>query len=518
MRHIKAVKRGGRRTWTWFILFLLIVPLMGAAPLKYTEDRLPATLNPIYADDMYSVRITELIFDRLIGWDKDQKPAPSLAVSWRIPSSKRSITLKLRQGVKWHDGKPFTSADVAFTIKAMTSRRSQITDRYLAQIIKNVKTPDRYTVIINFRKVLNKPLKWLQFKIIPKHAFKRGLPRRSDYFNQKPYGTGPFRFKRWIGKKIFLQRFKQHWKRNIGLPGVTLQVIADKNVQVEVLRYGGTDAIIRVRPKDISIFERDQNLTLYPYSTNDWWYLGLNQRRGSIFRDRRVREAFAYALDRDALRSAQLGDGQTISGPFSPNDPLYNFNVMPRSQDIEKANSLLQAAGWKLVGKFRKKGRRLLKVRLLLPKSKESYRGLCLAIQSAFRKIGAKVELVWLTDAAWSNAVFKRKKFDMTLHIWNFDELSSIYPLFHSRGTRNYIGYRNRKVDKLLLQATKTTDPVIYKAIYGKLHKILHDDLPYIFLWSLTNYSAISSRIKHVTIHPFNYFHFASEWRKVSAE
>ncbi|MCB9638303.1 MAG: hypothetical protein H6727_05250 [Myxococcales bacterium] len=496
------------------LCLLCSATVLGAPPpLKYTEDRTPSNLNPIYADDMYSVRATELIFDRLIGFDKVQKPAPGLAVKWIVGDDKKSITLNLRKGVKWHDGKDFSASDVDFTIKMMTSRRSQIADRYLAQIIKKVTIVDNLTVKVDFKKPLGKPEKWFQFKIIPAHRFKDGVVKRTDYFSQKPYGTGPFYFVKWVNKKITLKRNKNYWKTpKSKLSGAMLQAIPDKNIQVEVLRYGGIDAIIRVRPKDLPTFERDQNVRLYPYSTNDWWYLGLNNK--NVFRDKRVRQAFVFALDRESLRSAHLGDGQVISGPFSPNDPLYNFSVSPRNQDLEKAAKLLDDAGWKKSGEFRKKRGKTLAVRMVLPKSKDSYKPIVLGIQGELRKLGVNVDLVWLNDAAWSREIFTRKNFDMTMHIWNFDDLSTIYPLFHSRGSRNYIGYKNKEVDLLLRKATLTTDPVIYKAIYGKLHKLLHDESPYIFLWSLTNYSAISSRVKKVTIHPFNYFHYVTGWRK----
>ncbi|MCB9638306.1 MAG: hypothetical protein H6727_05265 [Myxococcales bacterium] len=518
MRYTKGTLQTFRSLCGWgaLILFFAVLPA-SATPLKYTEDRPPSVLNPIFAEDMYSVRATELIFESLIGWDKDQKPAPMLATEWSVAPDKKSITMTLRKGVKWHDGKDFSSDDVEFTIRTMTSRKTQIADRYLAQIIKGVKPMGPLKVMIEFKKPLSRPERWLQFKIIPKHRFKEGVVRRSDYFNQKPYGTGPFRFRSWKLRKILLRRFSSHWRgSSVRLDGVTLQAIPDKNIQREVLRYGGLDTIIRVRPKDIPLFERDQGVGLMPYSTNDWWYLGLNHRNKSIFRDKRVREAFMLALDRGGLRDAHLGDGQIISGPFSPNDPLYNFSVEARSQDIEKASKLLDAAGWKKVaGKpIRMRGRKPLKVEFLLPRSKNSYKELCLAIQGEMRKVGVDIDLVWIDDVAWDRRVFTQKQFDMVLHIWNFDELSTIYPLFHSRGNRNYIGYKNKEVDRLLAQATRTTDPVIYKAIYGKLHKILHKELPYVFLWSLTNYSAMSSRVKKVTIHPFNYFHYAHSWIK----
>lgn len=510
-----------KRVGFGFICLALIAPfMMGAKPLKYTEDRTPSTLNPLFAQDMYSVRITELLFEGLIGWDKQQQPAPLLAKSWTKAPDNRSITLILREGVKWHDGKPFTAKDVAFTIKAMTSRRSQIADRYLAQIIKKVSILAPTKVKISFKKPLSKPLKWLQFKILPRHRFvKRGrlkLPRRTDYFSQKPYGTGPFQFKRWLNRKIILRKFKSHWRANkVRLRGVTLQAIPDKTIQREVLRFGGLDAIIRVRPKDIPLFERDWNVTLYPYSTNDWWYLAVNHKNKTL-KNRAVREAIVYALDRDGLREAHLGAGQTVSGPFSPNDPLYNFNVDPRSQNYSKARKLLKKAGWKKrAGKpYRYKGGKKLKIRLMIAKSRTSYKTLCTALKGELRKVGIDLELIWMEDTKWTAQVIRKKRFDMALHIWNFDDLSTIYPLFYSRGGRNYVSYRNKEVDQLLRSASKTTDPAIYKAIYKKLHRILHKDLPYIFLWSLTSYSAISKRVRRVSIHPFNYFHYAYGWKK----
>ena len=518
-RMSKVQKRSLREWRVGLVLILCLIWIFGSGSrLKYTEDRTPTVLNPIYADDMYSVRSTELVFEQLIGWDKEQRPSPMLATSWKMAKNKRSIVLNLRKNVYWHDGKQFTADDVIFTIKTMTSSRAQLTDRYLASILKAPKKNNKFQLTIYFKKPLNRPLKWLQFKIIPAHPFKKRRVSRRHIFNQRPVGTGPYKFKRWVGRKIQFVRYKKHWRgtSKIKIKKVSLQAIPDKNIQVAVLQYGGLDAIIRVRPKDIPTFEKNRNVQLYPYSTNDWWYIGLNHRRRSILKNQSVREALIYALDRENLQQAHLGDGQVISGPFSPNDPLYNFSVNPRTQNLSKAKALLKKAGWKAKsGKtYRYKGGKELSLRLLVPKSKSSYKALCQGIKGELAKVGVKVILVWLDDTAWSRSVMKSGKFDMALHIWNFDDLASIYPLFHSKGTRNYIGYKNKEVDRLLKQATRTTDPVIYKAIYGKIHKLLHKELPYLFLWSLTNYSAVSSKVRRVTIHPFNYFHYVHSWKR----
>jgi peptide/nickel transport system substrate-binding protein len=170
-----AVSKGQNRSrrfplvWRIAMLSTCVLALfvgMGAGSLKYTEDRTPTTLNPLFADDMYSVRMTELIFDGLLGYDKEQRIAPALAVAWSVAPDKRSIVFTLRKGVKWHDGKPFTSKDVAFTIASMTSRKVHLTDRYLSGIVKRVQVLGPYKVKVFFKRPLAKPALWFTFKII----------------------------------------------------------------------------------------------------------------------------------------------------------------------------------------------------------------------------------------------------------------------------------------------------------------------------------------------------------------
>jgi len=505
-----------RYVWCIWVFFLVGWPSSFAySKLKYAEDRVPFNLNPIYAEDMYSVRVTELLFERLIGWDKQLQPVPMLATHWKIAKNRKAISLFLRKGVLWHDGKPFHADDVLFTIRAMTHQKSNIQDRYLASIVLKARKQGPHRVKIVFRKPMNKPLRWLQFKIIPKHRFRKKLPHRTHIFSQRPCGTGPFQFVNWYGRTIKLKRFPRHWrKKKTKLKGIKLQVIPDKNVQAQVLRFGGTDVVVRLRPKDVPMFARVRGVNLYPYSTNSWWYLGLNQKRRSVLRDKRVRQALLLALDRDALRLAHLGDGMTITGPFSPNDPLYNFSLAVRNQNLKKARKLLRSAGWTFKKNVWRKGRKVLKLNFVLPKSKTTYKSLVLAIRSQLQNLGIPVKVTWLGDVAWHRQVFTRRSFDIVLHKWNFDSLSSIYPLFHSRGRLNYISYSNPEVDRLLKLSTITTDPLIYKAIYQKIHKKLYAELPYVYLWSLTNYTAVSAKVKNVLIHPFNYFHFTHGWKK----
>ena len=114
--------------------------------------------------------------------------------------------------------------------------------------------------------------------------------------------------------------------------------------------------------------------------------------------------------------------------------------------------------------------------------------------------------------ARYRDQVFTRRKFDLTLNIWSFEEVEDVYPLFHSKGVMNFIGYNNADVDTLLDTARATKDYKKYKEMMKQLHALLAKELPYFFLWSLDIYSGVSKKVKNVYIQPFYYFTSFAEW------
>ena len=502
---------------TAFALSAILLLLTGftesgqARSFRYAEDKAPNTLNPIFANDMYSVRANELIHGSLVGFDMELKPRLQLAKEILPSEDSMSATITLKENITWHDGKPVSADDIIFTYKAMTHPKTPTLERGQVAFISSMVKVTAKKIKVTFVRPIDRPLRFFNFKILPKHKFTKPFISITDYFGRQPVGAGPYAIRSWSSNNRIRLGKALGFSPKPRIDSIELQEIPDKNTQKEVLKYGGLDAIIRVRPKEIPVFEQVDSIELYPYTSLSWWYIALNHRN-LHFKSKLVRQAIAFALDRNRIREAHLGDGDTISGPFAPQSAYYNFSVEPRSFKLQKSISLLKEAGYKKIKKnWFKKGKKL-KFSLVVDKSMSIYKNVCLDIQSQLNNLGVPVSIKWLTSVEINLKVLKRKKFDAYISRWSFDDSSVIYPLFHSKGNLNYIGYKNKLVDQLLDDSKKTSDPELFRSIYMDLHKYLHKDLPYVFLFSLIGYSAVSSDVVDVVIHPFYYYSFFPGW------
>jgi peptide/nickel transport system substrate-binding protein len=289
----------------------------------------------------------------------------------------------------------------------------------------------------------------------------------------------------------------------------------DKGAQVNLLQYSGgkagVQAVIFIPPKNIALFENSDSVALEPYHTVSWWYMAYNHGNPAL-NDVVVRNAIALAIDREEILEANLGRGDILSGPFTESSPFYDFDVEVRQADIEAASDALQSAGYVLNGGVRAKGKKKLEFSFVLDKEMPEQQSLFLGIQAKLAKVGIKVNPLYLDHAAYKEAVWKRRKFDLTLNVWSFEEVEDVYPLFHSKGSLNFINYSNPEVDRILTEAKKSGDYKTYKRQMKALHALVNKDLPYLFLWSLDVYSGISKRIRNVFIAPYYYFTSFREW------
>lgn len=508
------------------VLHTLIITILGAAlvqaawaqnqTFRYPEDTRPSSLLPFFAEDMSSVRMVEQIFDSLLYIDKRGDFAPGLASSWEVDPDRGGIRFVLREGVTWHDGKPFTADDVKFTIDAAQDPKTKFVAKGKYRFINTVTVEGKFSVHFVFTRPIAEPERRFLFKIIPKHAFKSTAISRKDKFGRKPIGTGPFKLKEggFSVRSISLEANTAYFNET-KLGAAVMQHTPDKAAQVSLLKFSGgnagVQAVIFLPPKNIPEFENSSSVVLEPYHTISWWYMAFNHKSGALS-DPVVREAVALAINRQELVEAHLGRGDILSGPFTESSPFYNFEVEVREQDIARANQMLDEAGYAKKGRVRKKGKKKLEFKFVLDKELASNQELFLGIQSQLRKIGVKVTPQYVDHARYRDQVFVRKKFDMTLNVWSFEEVEDVYPLFHSDGVLNFIGFQNDKVDELLDAAKATRDYKKYKEIMKELHALVNKELPYFFLWSLDVYSGISKRMKNVFIQPYYYFTTFEEW------
>jgi peptide/nickel transport system substrate-binding protein len=486
-----------------------------AQTFRYPESSKPSSLMPFFVENMSAVRISEFIFEPLVTKNKRGDVEGVLATSWSVAPDGMSVTFKLRQGVMWHDGKPFTADDVVFTVKAAQNPRTKFSSKSMYRFIRSVQAVGRHSVRFSFIQPKRKPVALFDFKIIPQHAFRGTHIKRLDKFNRRPIGTGPYKVADNRLRLIKLMRFDRYW-RSAHVKSVEMMHTPDSSEQINLLKYSGqgsgVQAVIFIPPRNVPIFENSDTVTLESYHTVSWWYLAFNHRN-PVFKDLRVRQALALALDREELLSAHLGQGDVISGPFTESSPYYNFDVEAREQDIDEAKRLLSEAGYKMSKGVRKRKGKKLQLTFVLSRDLPSHQDLGLSIQAQLKQVGIIAKTEFVDAALYQERVFNKHRFDLTLNVWSFNEIEDIFPLFRTGQPANYIGYSNANVDAQLDSSRRESDYKAHRDIMVGLHQTLNEDLPYVFLWSLDIYSGLSKDISNLFIQPYYYFTFFKDWK-----
>ena len=500
-------------------LLAVLVPLQAVAELRYAEATSPSSLNPFQVRDMPSLRAVELVYESLLTPPEAGTVGSALATTWRVAADGLSVTFDLKKGVTWHDGEPFTADDVVFTVAAGKDPRSvtSLRSQFAAFAGAEAESPER--VRIRFARPVLNPLLYFDFKILPAHLFPEGFVG-ADADRAKVVGTGPYTFEEWSpsGELRFAANPRYHRAGQPGIQRVEATAVPDANIRNELLRYGAVDLVPQVRPRDIPALEELSGVRLYPYSTLSYSFLGFNFRN-PVLRNRQVRLALARGLDREAMLQAHYGNrGTVISGPFPPASWAYNYDVKPWSHDVTVAAALLAEAGAEDRdgdGVLDLDGR-TLRFRLLSLAQNEAQKAVVLDVQQQLKNLGIELKVRFLEPMAWKQAVFEDHEFDLVLAEWTFDNSVNIYTLYHSTeagpGMNNLGGYANPDVDRLLEASRAATDSEVLRTVYGELHRQLHEDLPYLFLWSLNRYAAVASRIDQVRLHPFYFFSYVGSW------
>ena len=499
--------------------------------LIYGEYGAPIRLVPILANDSISVRLIELIYGSLVYYDANGALKGDLAEKWDVSKDGKSITFALRRDVLWHpvpgekEGRPFGADDVVKTFEVMMNPKTVTSLQSRYTFIESVQKLDDFTVVFRLKKQLLNVLGRFTFKIMP--AF---LLRGVDYLKgdedlliyKHPIGTGPYVFVSQEGASAELV-LRAYEKFHLGLPyieKIVMRPFADQNIITQTLLYGGIDLEIRVPPRDIAEIQGDSRFELAPYSTLSYSFFGYNFRN-PVLAIKEVRKAISYAINRqEMLGSFFEGKGQIISGPFAPGSWAYNLDVDPIPYSPVESNALLDRAGFIERAKdgVRKKGSYRLEFQMVVPISKENEttKRVILAFQNYLNTVGIQIDIRWLEWKAWTDAVFVDGDFDIIYADWLFDDSFDISSLFHSKeigpGRNNIGGYKNPEVDSLLDEARSTLDIEKKRTIYRRLHEILAEEVPYTYLWTLTNYAAYNRKLRRVEIHPTRFFTYIRDW------
>lgn len=476
------------------------VPSVPAGPLKggtavVAIDADPDTLN-LGLSTAYSVGdVCSKIYNALIWIDSDFNIKPSLAESWTISPDALVYTFKLRQGVTWHDGQPFSSADVKYTFEEILGKfhpRSAA----LIKRMKSIEAPDANTLVIT----LNAPyaplllqLNVFEAPILAKHVYDGKGEVTANPANLSPIGTGPFKFQEMTkGASIKLVRNENYWdKGKPHLDAIVFTIIPQATNRATAMETGEADYLVNfyVPLTDAKrLMASDKLVTVRGHSFPAIYFMFINNETPALA-TKEARQALAFAIDRQRIiNQANDGIGRPARGPFGDgfewllNPDVDYAKMYPR--DVAKANSLLDTAGVK-AGADGSRG----KLRLVVSAARAPFVTAAQIIKENLKEVGFDVEVQALENAVMQQKVFKDREYDLTLQsfVSSGDPAIGYHRVYITTkpGTNNTnaSGYSNPRVDELLTKAAVTPDQKERAAMYRELQTILAEDLPTLVLY-----------------------------------
>ncbi len=476
-----------------------------------------SSLIPTITGDGPSHTVGDQIYSGLVTFDKDLNPVGELAQSWEFSRDCRDLTFRLRPGVKWHDGQPFTADDVVFTWET-------IVDPRVPSPYKRAEGADVVRVHYSqpFAKALTNWGTWM----LPRHLLetyvREGRIREAPQNWTAPVGTGPYRFKELrSGEKIVLVSNPDYWEGRPYISRIVYRIIPSQATTFLELKAKGVDAtgltaLQYNRQTDYRAFKHAY--TKFRYPSNAYTYIGFNLR-DPRFADRRVRQAFAYAINkREVIDGVRLGLAREATGPYKPGTWVYTDKVKTYPFDMEKARRLLAEAGWKernADGLLIKDGKPFT-FELLTNQGNDERKKIAEIVQAQLRELGVGVEIRVLEWAAFLKEHIKKRNFEAIVLGWGIGIDPDQYLIWHSSQTGpdqlNHISYVNPEVDRLL-EAGRTTcareDRVKY---YHRLQEILAEDLPLVFLYFADALPVVSSRVYGIDAGPNGIRYRSNRW------
>ncbi len=478
-------------------------------------------LLPVLASDSASSSVNSLVYNGLVRYDKNFKLEGELAESWEVSPDNLKITFHLREDVRWHDGVPFTSADVLFTYRLYIDPKvpTAYAERY--RQVQKAEAPDPYTFVVTYGKPLAPALTSWSMSIHPKHLLENTDVTKSSLL-RAPVGTGPFVFKDWVpGEKIVLEANPNYFEGSPYLKRVVFRIITDPATMFLELQTGGVDYMSLTpiqfdRQTDNFAFRR--NFRKYRYPAAAYTYLGYNLRR-PLFQDRRVRQALSYAIDKkEVVEGVLFGLGQVASGPYKPGSWPHNPNVRKYDYNPKRGRELLAEAGWKDTdgdGLLERNGIPFT-FTIVTNQGNDQRIKAGEIIQRRLREVGIKVKLRVIEWATFLKEFINPGNFDATILGWTVPPDPDSYNVWHSSKTKmgelNFIKFTNPEVDELLETGRRTFDQQKRKAIYDRFQEILAEEQPYTFLYVPDALPVVSARFRGIEAAPAGIMYNFNEW------
>jgi peptide/nickel transport system substrate-binding protein len=474
--------------------------------LIVSAGQVPRHFNGAVQSGAATALASTQIFASPLRYDDKWNPQPYLAESWKISEDGLTVTLNLVKNATFHDGKPVTSEDVAFSI---TTIKQNHPFKTMFAPVEKIETPDAHTAVLKLSQphpaillAMSPPL----CPIIPKHVFGDGQDIKKHPMNLKPIGSGPFKFAEYkTSEHLILVRNENFFiEGRPYLDRLVYRYIPDPVGRVMAAEAQEThiEATV-ISARDIKRLQKQDHLKVEfsapAIGPINWLAFNL---KNEYLSDKRVRQAICYAVDREFIvKRMHFGLSQEATGPIVPGSPFYSSEVEHYALNLEKANKLLDEAGFPKTD-----GKRFSLTVDSMPFLPEQQKNIAEYLKPQLKKVGIEVVVRASPDfPTWAKRV-ATWDFDMTLdNVWNWgDPVIGVHRTYLSDNIRqgviwsNTQNYSNPKVDEILAKAAVEGDPAKRKALYAEFQKIVVDDAPIFYSNVLPTHIAYHKNLRNV--------------------
>ncbi|UCF34759.1 MAG: protein kinase [Phycisphaerales bacterium] len=513
------------------------------ATLHLNAPAQPTAFNPLRLGDIYNgeLFVCELLFERLFHRTADLTLIPNehLVASIGDPDAAPKITVRLHPDVRWHDGKPFTAADVVFSWQQARSEEVGSDKLGDANLFAAVRATDSYTVELELREPHAGWRVSMNFPLVPKHLFEKDIDddptlSESEYYqtlHRKPVGIGPFRFIQMDNEQVTLERWEDYSGTKPHVERLVIHWIRDDAEKLEWFLRGDLDLI------ELNDYQYDEDIYTDAFTsvgrhskrpcTNVYYILwNCEGQTGSFFHDAHVRLAMTHAADIGRIR-AKVAHNLAVPcfGPWPIESPYFCQDVKPLEYDLGRAAELLDGAEWRLVesgarvkdmpGKSPSDAPTPFQFSILVSSRSKSSVETAEILKESLAKIGVTVNV---EQRGWGDILDRMKegRFDALISVM----MQPVDPdlmrqLFKTEAENNYGRYSNPMVDGLFQEGARLLDSDEREACYRKIHKLIYDDQPMTFLYHKPSLWAVNKRLLGVEFSgrgPYLFYPGVRQW------
>ncbi len=423
------------------------------------------------------------------------------------------IVFQLREGVKFHDGHEFDAGDVKFTYDAIMEPKNLSPRTSDFEPIKAVEILDPYTVKVVYKRLYSPAINAWMMQILPEHLLNqeamskemnmRGLSEearksfgmRDSEFNRHPIGAGHFRFVEWQGDEfIHLQRFDEYWEGPAEYQEYYMRIIPDLLTQEMEFLAGAVD-YYGAQPHQVARYKNDPAYQSFSSLGFGYTYIGYNNRKPLLAKPQ-VRQALGMAINiGDFLKYLLYGEGERTTGPYPQNTEWYDHSIDPLPYDPAGALAILEEMGWhKNDEGWLEKDGKIFEFNLITNSGNPIRKNVMTIAQNAWKKIGIKCNTQFFEWAIFLKDFVNTGEFDAVVLGWSMSIDPDLFQLWHSSQAGpqqlNFVGYNNPRADDLIVRIRQEYDHGRQRDLARQLHRLIHEDQPYTFL-----YAPLSTRV-----------------------